>query len=796
MLIASPATEPRRPVTPAGVLWYDRPGARWFEALPIGNGRLGGMVYGGVPAERIDLSESTAWSGGPSTADLSPTARAELPAVRKLLFAGEYAKAQQLAGEHLLGTRASFGTNLPLPQVSLKFGGSPTTNYRRSLDLDTALVSVTYDLDEARFTREIFASHPHEVIALRLSADRAGADRAGADQPGAISFTLGISGAVFPGRTSVTEAGLAFSGRAVESVHSDGTVGAAVEIRVQVVAEGGSVRATGETYEVVGADSVVLFIAVGTDWAGEDPVQRVEALTAAAVEAGYDAIRSAHVEDHSALMRRVSIDLGAGSADSAVSGTEPAAEAGGGLPTDRRRERVAGGGRDDGLLALYFQYGRYLTVAGSRADSPLPLALQGLWNDGLASSASWSNDFHLDVNTEQNYWAAEPTNLAECHAPLFRFLQLLADTGQTTATQMYDAPGWVAHTVTNAWGYTAPGSDLGWGLNVTGGAWLATHLWEHYEYGRDDNFLRDIAYPVLRGAAEFLLSYLTEDPTTGHLVAGPSESPENWYVAPDGNRCSVAMGNTVDRVFAEAILRDCAAAATVLDTDPELRKQITAARARLTPYQIGKHGQLQEWLHDFDEADPAHRHTSHLCALYPERQISPQATPELARAAEVTIERRQSAAGWEQTEWVEANFALFFARLQQGDKALAHLTSLVADASEANLLSYSVGGIAGAAQNIYSFDGNAGGTAAIAELLVQSDGTELELLPALPATWTTGSVRGLRARGGLTIDLTWTNGRLDEATIHPDRPTTQRIRYDAETTELTLDGVTTIRPTA
>lgn len=769
MLIASPVAAPRPSVTPAGVLWYDRPGERWFEALPIGNGRLGGMVYGGVPAERIDLSESTAWSGGPSAADLSPTARAELPAVRKLLFEGEYAKAQRLAGEHLLGTRASFGTNLPLPHVSLTFSGSPAIGYRRSLDLDTGLVSVAYEQDGVRFTREVLASHPHGVIAVRLAAD----------QPGSISFTLGIDGTVFPGQTSFEETGLAFSGRAVESVHSDGTTGAAVEIRVHVAAEGVSVRKTGDTYEVAGADSAVLIIAVSTDWAGEDAVRRVEALTAAAVDAGYDAIRSAHVEDHSALMRRVSIELGAAGAD--------------GLSTDRRRERLAAGERDDGLLALYFQYGRYLTVAGSRADSPLPLALQGLWNDGLASSASWSNDFHLDINTEQNYWAAEPTNLAECHTPLFRFLQLLADTGRTTATQMYDAPGWVAHTVTNAWGYTAPGTDLGWGLNVTGGAWPAVHLWEHYEYGGDDDFLRDVAYPVLRGATEFLLSYLTEDPATGHLVAGPSESPENWYVAPDGSRCSVAMGNTVDRVFTEAILRDCAAAATVLDVDPELRERIAATRARLTPYRIGKHGQLQEWLHDFDEADPAHRHTSHLCAVFPERQISPQATPELARAAEVTIERRQSAAGWEQTEWVEANFALFFARLRQGDKALSHVIRLVADASEANLLSYSVGGIAGAAQNIYSFDGNAGGTAAVAELLVQSDGTELELLPALPTTWTAGSVRGLRARGGLTIDLTWTSGRLDEATIHPDRPTTQRIRYDGEITELTVDAPITIR---
>ena len=764
MLNASPATGPRTPVTPAGALWYDRPAERWFEALPIGNGRLGGMVYGGVQVERIDLSESTAWSGAPSTIDLSPTARQELPTIRKLLFAGDHAQAQRLAAEHLLGARASFGTNLPLPHVRLTFvDHSPATSYRRSLDLDQGLVSVSYDQARTRFTREVLASHPHGIITVRI----------GADQPAAISFTLGLDGAVIPGRTTGTETGVAFSGRAVESVHSDGRAGTAVEIRVHVETEGGTVRSTDDTFEVAGADSAVLIVAVGTDWEGEDPVRRVEALTAAAVAAGYDAVRSAHIDDHAGLMRRVSLDL---DADTEVAG----------LPTDRRRDRLAGGQRDDGLLALYFQYGRYLTVAGSRADSPLPLALQGLWNDGLASSASWSNDFHLDMNTQQNYWAAEPTNLAECHTPLFRLLQLLAETGQTTATQMYDAPGWVAHTVTNAWGYTAPGTAMGWGLNVTGGAWLAVHLWEHYEYGGDDEFLTDVAYPVLRGAALFLLSYLTEDPEDGRLVAGPSESPENWYVAPDGTRCSIAMGNTVDRVFADAILRDCASAAEVLDVDADLRERIAAARPRLSPFRIGRYGQLQEWLHDFEEADPAHRHTSHLCALFPERQITPRTTPELSRAAEVTIERRQSAPGWEQTEWVEANFALFHARLLQGDKALAHLTSLVTDASEANLLSYSVGGVAGAAQNIYSFDGNAGGTAAIAEMLLQSDAHELELLPALPTTWHNGSVRGLRARGGFTVDITWKDGRLDHARIRPSRTTSHRVRYGDTITELTF----------
>jgi alpha-L-fucosidase 2 len=763
LTIARRETEPAI-AEPAGRLWYDKPAERWFEALPIGNGRLGGMIFGGTDAERIGLSESTAWSGAPSTVDVSPTALRELPNIRRLLFAGRPAEAQQLAAEHLLGRPASFGTNLPLPQVRLEFPDvGAARNYRRALDLDTGTASVEYDRDGIHVLREAFASHPHGVIALRMTADR----------PRAVSFTVSLEEAVVPGRTAATATGVAISGHAFESLHSNGHRGTAVEIRVQVQTEGGTVRQHEDAFEVTGADSALVLIAVGTDWAGDDPVNRVDRLIAAASEVGYNALHAAHVHDHSSMMRRVSIDLGATSDLS-------------GLPTNVRRERLAGGMRDDDLIALYFQYGRYLTVAGSRADSPLPLALQGVWNDGLASSSSWTNDFHLDVNTEQNYWAAEPTNLAECHTPLFRLVHGIADTGRATAAQMYGAPGWVAHTVTNAWGYTAPGSGMGWGLNVTGGAWIALHLWEHYEYGRDEQFLRDQVYPVFREAALFLLAYLVPEPDHNWLVAGPSESPENWYIAPDGARCSIAMGNTVDRVFAEAILRICAEAATILGVEPELRERIAAARAQLPPFHIGRHGQLQEWLHDVDEADPAHRHTSHLCALFPERQITPRSTPDLARAAEVTIERRQRAVGWEQTEWVEANFAVSFARLLNGDKALAHLTNLIAAASETNLMSYSAGGVAGAEQNIYSFDGNAGGTAAVAEMLLQSDGEEIELLPALPSTWRAGSIRGLRARGGFTVDLAWRDGRLHHAQMRSAGTATVRVRYRNQTTEATF----------
>ncbi|MGW3286351.1 glycoside hydrolase family 95 protein [Streptomyces sp. NPDC001002] len=765
MLKAFSAQDFRAVHLPPGSLRYDRPATRWLEALPIGNGRLGGMIYGGTDRERIQLSESTAWSGGPSTTDVNPTARQQIPRIRELLFAGKHAEAQRLATEHLLGRPRSFGTNLPLPEVRLAFpDGTPPRDYHRALDLDTGLASVSYEQNGVRFTREVFATNPHGLIAIRLTADR----------PGTLSFALSIQDAVLPGDTTTTESRVAFSGHAHESLHSDGHQGVALEIRARLEADGGTVHRTNDVLHLEGADSAVVYVVVGTDWGGADPRVRAEELLSAGPAAGYEAVRAAHVADHQALMRRVSLDLGSAPPDLAD------------LSTDARRDRLAAGKADDALIALYFQYGRYLTMAGSRPNSPLPLALQGLWNDGLASSASWTNDFHLDMNTQQNYWAAEPTNLAECQQPLFGLLELLADHGRSTAEEMYGAPGWVAHTVTNAWGYTAPGSGIGWGMNVTSGAWLALQLWEHFEYGRDETFLRERAYPVLRGAAEFLLAYAVEEPEHGLLVTGPSESPENWYLAPDGSRCSVSMGPTADRVFMEAVLRICAQSAELLDVDADLRTRIAAARRLLPPLRIGRHGQVREWLHDYEEAEPSHRHTSHLSALFPERQISPRDTPDLARAAEVTIERRQQAPGWEQTEWVEANFTVYYARLLKGDSALKHLTSLIADASEANLMTFSAGGVAGAAQNIYSFDGNAGGTAGVAEMLLQSDGREVELLPALPAGWPEGSVSGLRARGGLTVDIRWHEGQLAAARIHASRTTDVRVRYGDDLLDVRL----------
>ncbi|WP_432944012.1 glycoside hydrolase family 95 protein [Kribbella sp. CA-253562] len=753
---------------PAGRLWYSHPATRWFEALPVGNGNIGGMVYSGADAERVRLSAATAWSGAPGDSDVSSTALKYLPQIRRLLLSGEYAEAQALADQHLPGRPSSFGTNVPLPELVVEHrGDGEVSGYERSLELDEAIVRSRFVKRGVSFEREVFATN---VAGVLVAQTRSSAP---------VEHTVGFSEDAIPAEVTTDGETLVLRGHAYESLHSNGKVGSTVEIHAKVLTDG-SIEAGEDRLTVNGATTVTVIVAVGTDWRGADPAAQARALLADLPE--YDVLKQQHRDDHAGLMGRVGLELGA--SDGAVRE----------LPTDERRALFAKGGDDPELVALYFQYGRYLTIAGSRADSPLPLALQGLWNDGRASGGPWTNDFHLDINTQQNYWAAEITNLGECHQPLFGLIDGLRASGSKTAAEMYGAPGWVSHTVSNAWSYTAPGWGLGWGLHVTSGIWISLQLWEHFEYHRDLGFLADRAYPVLKDAAQFFLAYLTEDPDTGYLLSGPSDSPENWYLTPDGEKCSISLGNTTDRVLIEALFRVCTEASELLGVDDDFRAQLEAARAKLPPFRIGKHGQLQEWLHDFDEAEPNHRHTSHLIALYPERQITPRTTPELARAAEVIIERRQGADGWEQTEWVEANLIAFYARLQKGDLAVQHIRQLIADASEDNLLSYSVAGIAGVDENIYAFDGNSGGTGAMAELFVQSTGTEIELLPALPAAWPTGSITGLRARGGYTVDLTWADGQFVSADLTAAATSTpQKVRVGDELIDLDLGPGETAR---
>jgi alpha-L-fucosidase 2 len=745
-------------------IWFQRPADRWLQALPVGNGRLGAMVFGGTNREQLHLTESTLWSGAlPAAHDVNPAARESLSAIRNLFFAGRYTEAEELCRKNLLGSGNQFGTALPMAFLEIEsILAGDISGYRRSLDLEEAIARVEFAAGGVTFHREVFASHPAGVIVVRLTSSKLDG----------ISCNIAFGEPRLPGEITAEAGNLVLNGNAWESLHSDGRHGTRFQCQIRVLPEGGEMRGSDSGIRVHGANAVTLLIAAASDFRGERPEQACAAALNAASRRSYQSLRETHVADHGALYHRVSIDLGRSGALSK-------------LPMDERRKRLEGGGDDPELCGIFFQYGRYLTIAGSREDSPLPLALQGNWNDGLAAAMGWTDDFHLDINTQQNYWLCEVGNLSECHAPLAKLVEGLRVSGAQTARQMYDAEGWVAHVVTNAWGYSAPGWGLGWGMFVTGGVWIALQLWEHFRFTDDRVYLSERAYPILRDASKFFLSYMVEHPAKKWLVTGPSNSPENWFIAPDtGKPCSDSMGPTCDRVLVYSLLSATIQASESLGIDEKLRVEMVNARDRLPPLQTGKHGQLQEWLEDFDEAEPNHRHTSHLIALYPEDQISPDKTPALAAAARVTLDRRIHQPNWEDTEWSRANLVNYYARLRDGDAAHLHLRGLIAYAADDSLLTYSRGGVAGAESNIFAIDGNTAGAAGIAEMLLQSQSGVLHLLPALPSKWPTGSVRGLRARGGVAVSIFWQNGDLSSAIVKADRDADITVRYQSGNTRL------------
>jgi alpha-L-fucosidase 2 len=749
------------PPASALALWYRRPAKRWLEALPVGNGRLGAMVFGGAATERLALNESTFWSGAPDQSHDNPSARAYLPEIRTLLFAGQYRKAVDLISRHLLGRRGNYGTHLPVGDLALRLRHEEgdVRDYRRELDLDQAIATVSYSLGGVRFTREVIASHSDSVIAVRLRAD----------QPGKISFAMSFLANREPSQVRAEGSDtLLIAADARENKHSDGRTGVSLAGRIRAIPEGGRITAQGDTLEVADADAVTLLIALNTTFNRGQPAALCAQQLAAAARRSYAALRQRHVADHQPLFRRVSLDLG----------PSPAAAH---LPTDQRLARLRRGEDDPALVAQFFQYGRYLLLAGSREDSPLPTNLQGIWNDNLACNMGWTCDFHLDINTQQNYWPAEVCNLTECHEPLFRLIESLRVPGRRTAQTVYGARGWVCHVFTNPWGYTAPGWGLGWGVHPTGGIWIGSHLWERYRFTGDREFLRQRAYPTLKEAAEFFLDYMVEDPKHGWLVTGPSTSPENAFIAPNGQgHCSESMGPTCDIVLVRDLFRSCLESSRALGVDDGFRTKLEAALKQLPPLRVGKHGQLMEWLEDFDEAVPNHRHTTHLIALFPSDQITPRTTPDLAKAARVTIERRIGRRDWEDVEWSRGNLIVFFARLRDGDEARKHVVGLLREDTDADLLTFSRGGIAGAPENIFVVDGNSAGTAGIAEMLLQSHGGEIELLPALPKAWPTGSVKGLKARGNVTVDIAWKDGQAGAFKLRSPNRQPVRVRVDGE----------------
>jgi alpha-L-fucosidase 2 len=767
-------------------LWYAQPadpGERtptngwsnsrgWVEALPVGNGRLGAMHFGGVAKDRLQLNEDSVWSGRPQDAD-NPGAKEHLAEIRRLLFAGKYREAQELTYAKLAckgpGTcggsaaRCDFGCYQTLGDLDLEFDGHASpAGYRRELDLDTAVAAVRYESGGVTYIREIFSSWPDQVLVVRLSASR----------PGALTFSVGLS------RSEAAQTRAEGAGDLVMRGQMDEGRGMKFIARLRARAEGGTLTTAGDRMRVEKADAVTLLLSAATDYRGRDEDGVSARQLSAAARRSFATLRKRHVEEHQRWFRRVDLDLGRTSAAD--------------LPTDKRLEAFAQGGADPQLAALYFQYGRYLLIGSSRPGD-LAANLQGIWAEGIQTP--WNCDYHANINVQMNYWPAEVANLSELHAPLFDLIESIREPGRRTAKVQYGLPGWVCHTVVNVWGYTSPGEHPSWGQFPAASGWLCQHLWEHYDFTRDRDFLRR-AYPTMKEAAEFYLGFLVKEPKHGWLVTAPSNSPENPFITADGQTVSVCYGPTMDMQIIRELFTNCRAAAALLEVDQEFSKRLEVALAKLPPHQIGRHGQLQEWIEDFGEADPHHRHVSHMYGLHPGRQITRRSTPELAQAARVTLERR----GDDGTGWSIAWKVNFWARLGDGDRAHRLLRRLFNPARSSGV-NMSNGG--GTFPNLFDahppfqIDGNFGGCAGIAEMLIQSHDEALELLPALPKDWPTGRVSGLRARGGYTVGMDWDHGVLQKAEIRASAPGTCRLRSGAGITSVVSDsGPVPVRRTA